>query len=70
MNKFDTNYYERYAELTLYSFFPEWKSHFTRSDRPDLQNEIDDVGIEVTSSTPCRIREVASFGARLLGETV
>lgn len=70
MNKYDKHYFERYAELTLYGIFPEWNSHFTRSDRPDLQNEIDDIGIEVTSSTPTRIREVAAFGAKLLGGKV
>ena len=70
MNKYDKHYFERYAELTLYSVFPEWNSHFTISDRPDLQNEIDNIGIEVTSSTPSRIREVSAFGAKLLGEKV
>lgn len=70
MNKFDKHYYERYAELTLYNAFPEWESHFTRRDRPDLQNEIDDIGVEVTSSTPSTIRENLAYGARLLGGKV
>ena len=70
MSKFDKHYYERYAELTLYNVFPEWESHFTRSDRPDLQNEIDDIGIEVTSSTPSTIRERQSYGAKILGKKV
>ena len=69
MNKYDKHYFERYAELTLYSVFSEWKSHFSKEkrDKPDLQNEIDDIGIEVTSSTPSYIREVEAFGAKLLG---
>ena len=70
VNKFDKHYYERYAELTLYNVFPEWKSHFSRSDRPDLQNVIDNIGIEVTSSTPSIIRENLSYGAKLLGGKV
>ena len=70
MNKYDKHYYERYAELTLYNVFPEWESHFTRSDRPDLQNEIDDIGVEVTSSTPSKIREIQSYGTKLLGGIV
>jgi len=70
MDKYDKYYYERYAELTLYSIFPEWTSHFTRSDRPDLQNEIDGIGIEVTSSTPSCIREAEVFGSRRLGKEV
>ena len=70
MNKYDKHYFERYALLTLYSAFPEWEAHFTRRERPDLQNETDGVGIEVTSSTPSRIREVEAFGQKILGKTV
>ena len=70
MNIYNKHYFERYARLTLYSVFPEWKPHFSIIDRPDLQNELDDVGIEVTSSTPSHIREVASYGAKLLGEKI
>ncbi|MDO4834888.1 MAG: hypothetical protein Q4B07_00325 [Clostridia bacterium] len=70
MNKYDKHYFERYALLTLYSAFPEWEAHFTRRERPDLQNETDGVGIEVTSSTPSHIREVEAFGQKILGKTV
>lgn len=70
MNRYDKHYFERYALLTLYCTFPEWEDHFVRSERPDLQNEIDGVGIEVTSSTPSRIREVEAFGQKILGKTV
>lgn len=70
MNKFDKKYYERYAKLTLVNAFPVWGSHFSIEDRPDLQNEMDGIGIEVTSSTPSQIREVDSFGAKLLGKKV
>lgn len=70
MNKYDKHYFERYALMTLYSVFPEWDTHFTRSEQPDLQNEIDDIGIEVTSSTPSHIREAEAFGQKILGKTV
>lgn len=70
MNKYDKHYFERYALLTLHCVFPEWKDHFVRSERPDLQNETDGIGIEVTSSTPAHIREVDSYGAKLLGKAV
>lgn len=70
MSKFDKNYYERYAKLTLDTAFPEWGLHFALADRPDLQNETDGIGIEVTSSTPSQIREVDSLGAKLLGKKV
>ena len=70
MNKFNKHYFERYAELTLYSVFPEWNLHFFKSDRPDLQNELDDIGIEVTSSLPAQIWEVNAFGNKILGKRV
>ncbi|MBR6040436.1 MAG: hypothetical protein IKP38_08155 [Clostridia bacterium] len=70
MDRYDKHYFERYALLTLYSVFPEWEAHFTRCERPDLQNETDSIGIEVTSSTPSYIREVDSYGQKLLGKEV
>ena len=70
MTKHDTYYYERYAKLTLEKSFPEWKSHFSKVDRPDLQNESENIGIEVTSSTPSQIREADSYGMKLLGKKV
>ena len=70
MNKYNKYYYERYAKLTLENAFPKWKSHFLKVDRPDLQNETENIGIEVTSSTPAQIREAYSYGAKLLGRKV
>lgn len=70
MVKYDKHNYERYAKLTLDIAFPEWRMHFKKCDRPDLQDEIDGIGIEVTSSTPSYIRKADSYGAELLGRKV
>ena len=68
MEKYDNKYYERYAKLTIDNAFPEWELHFNNTDRPDLQNVIDGIGIEVTSSTPLRIRQADSYGTEHLGK--
>ena len=69
MRRFDNVYFENYAMLTIEYFCPELKGHFCRSDKPDLQNEIDSISIEVTSSESERSRKVNAFAqSKLIGK--
>lgn len=66
----DRVYFEMYARLTLVKLFPEWAVNLKNMDKPDLQDEIDSIGIEVTSSTPAKTREIESYGLKRLGKEV
>ena len=46
--KFDTCFFERYAQLTLERVLGEKYAHLTNVDRPDLQDPSSSLGIEVT----------------------
>lgn len=46
--KFDTCFFERYAQLTLEKILGEKYASLVNRDRPDLQNEDGSLGIEVT----------------------
>ena len=46
--KFDTCFFERYAQITLETFLGDKYSKLVNKDRPDLQTEDDTMGIEVT----------------------
>lgn len=46
--KFDTCFFERYAQLTLERILGEKYASLVNRDRPDLQNEDGSLGIEVT----------------------
>ena len=46
--KFDTCFFERYAQLTLESVLGERYASLVNRDRPDLQSEDLSIGIEVT----------------------
>lgn len=46
--KFDTCFFERYAMVSLASLLGEHYSHLVNRDRPDLQDEVQGIGIEVT----------------------
>ena len=46
--KFDTCFFERYAQLTLEKILGEKYAFLVNKDRPDLQNEDGSLGIEVT----------------------
>lgn len=45
---YDKEFYEKYARASLEFFYKEKLSNFVNSECPDLQNEHDNVGIEVT----------------------
>lgn len=48
MPKFDTCFFERYAQITLYDLFGERYAGLVNLDRPDLQDINKGIGIEVT----------------------
>lgn len=48
MPKFDTCFFERYAQITLCDLFGERYAGLVNLDRPDLQDSEKSIGIEVT----------------------
>lgn len=48
MTKYDTCFFERYAMLTLQTVLGDRYSHLVNKDRPDLQDNVNSIGIEVT----------------------
>ena len=45
-NKLSTGYFNKLAQLKIQQIFPEWKLELV--DKPDLQDETNNIGIEVT----------------------
>ena len=62
--KFDTCFFERYAMVSLASLLGEHYAHLVNRDRPDLQDEIQSIGIEVTRA----IRENKNVANALVNE--
>lgn len=62
--KFDTCFFERYAMVTLATLMGEHYAHLINRDRPDLQDAIQGIGIEVTRA----IRENKSVAHALVNE--
>lgn len=67
---YDKYYYESYALLTLKHFWKDFKEGFLNSDRPDLQNEKENIGIEVVQALSeyegmCRSIENNNYGISL-----
>ena len=62
--KFDTCFFERYAMVSLASLLGEHYAHLVNRDRPDLQDEDQSLGIEVTRA----IRENKSVANALVNE--
>lgn len=46
--KYDTCFFERYAKYSLEALLGERYAHLINADRPDLQDEAQGIGIEVT----------------------
>ena len=46
--KYDTCFFERYAMYSLEALLGERYAHLVNADRPDLQDEAQGIGIEVT----------------------
>jgi hypothetical protein len=66
MTKYDTNFFERYARASLISLVDERLTGLKNSDRPDLQDEKQGIGIEVTRA----IRETKNVANALINEIV
>ena len=62
--KFDTCFFERYAQITLETILGEKYSKLVNKDRPDLQTEDDAIGIEVTRA----LKESKVEAIKLLNE--
>lgn len=67
---YDKYYYESYALLTLKHFWKDFKEGFLNSDKPDLQNEKENIGIEVVQALSeyegmCRSIENNNYGVSL-----
>ena len=64
--KYDTNFFERYARVSLINLVDECFAGLTNSDRPDLQDKGQGIGIEVTRA----IRENKDVANALINEMV
>lgn len=62
--KFDTCFFERYAMVSLATLLGEHYAHLVNRDRPDLQDEAQSLGIEVTRA----IREDKNVAHALVNE--
>ena len=62
--KFDTCFFERYAMVSLATLVGEHYAHLVNRDRPDLQDEDQSIGIEVTRA----IRENKNVANALVNE--
>ena len=62
--KFDTCFFERYAMVSLATLLGEHYAHLVNRDRPDLQDETQSIGIEVTRA----IRESKNVANALVNE--
>lgn len=62
--KFDTCFFERYAMISLATLLGEHYAHLVNRDRPDLQDETQGIGIEVTRA----IRENKNVANALVNE--
>ena len=62
--KFDTCFFERYAMISLATLLGEHYAHLVNRDRPDLQDEEQGIGIEVTRA----IRENKNVANALVNE--
>ena len=62
--KFDTCFFERYAMVSLAALLGEHYAHLVNRDRPDLQDEAQSLGIEVTRA----IRENKNVANALVNE--
>lgn len=62
--KFDTCFFERYAMVSLATLLGDHYAHLVNRDRPDLQDETQSIGIEVTRA----IRENKNVANALVNE--
>ena len=62
-------YDECYAEIILERLYPERYTNLSLSDKPDLRNEDNTIGIEITSAISQNIRETRSLWCDLVNDT-
>ena len=67
---FNHRFFEEYARITLEDIVPSIEGEFVVSDRPDIQNEKSEIGIEVTISIEQSIAEREAFGEKYLGQKI
>lgn len=63
------DYNECYAKLVLEKVFPERYNNLIFSDRPDLRNQRNTIGVEVTSAIPEDVKESTKLWYRLESNT-
>jgi len=68
--KFDTCFFERYAIASLATLLGEHYAHLVNRDRPDLQDEANGIGIEVTRAIPENKNVANALVNEMAGESV
>ena len=63
---YDKEFYEKYARASLKFFYEDKHKNFVLSECPDIQNDIDNIGIEVTRG----ISEYEGKFSRLANECI
>ena len=70
-HKFDTCFFERYAQITLETILGERYARLVNRDRPDLQTEDGEIGIEVTRALKeCRVEAIRLLNEMAVAEVV
>ena len=67
MRKFDTCFFERYAQITLETVLGEEYSDLVNEDRPDLQKPDRSLGIEVTRAMESKKEEALNMLREMAG---
>ena len=67
MRKFDTCFFERYAQITLETVLGESYAGLVNEDRPDLQMPDRSLGIEVTRAMEPRKEEAMNLLKEMAG---
>ena len=68
--KFDTTFFERYAMIALHTMLGDKYAHLMNSDRPDLQDINQSLGIEVTRSMKENKTEAELLVNELAGDNI
>ena len=68
--KFDTTFFERYAMIALHTILGDKYAHLMNSDRPDLQDINQSLGIEVTRSMKENKTEAELLVNELAGDNI
>lgn len=66
---YNKKFYEKYAQLTLELILPYPIENFILVDKPDIQNNIDSIGIEVTHTDQPEHFEMSRYGENCFKKT-